>query len=68
MMQSKRKSKVHPLAGGWEDSSRNIALGALRTQAFIVVCSDGNVHSYKTGLCDELLQCELDAGDSSLYS
>jgi hypothetical protein len=41
--QNKRKSKVHPLAGGWEDTSRNLALGSLRIQAFLVVCTDGDV-------------------------
>jgi hypothetical protein len=49
MMQSKRKSKVYPLAGGWEDSSRNIALEVLRTQAFVVVYTDGDGHSWKIG-------------------
>jgi hypothetical protein len=51
VMHSKRQSKVHPLAGGSEDSIRIIALRVLRTQDFIVVCTDGNGHSWKTGLC-----------------
>jgi hypothetical protein len=42
---------MHPLAGGWEDSNRNIALGVLRTQAFIVVGTDGAGYSWKTVLC-----------------
>jgi hypothetical protein len=52
MIQSKRKSKVHSLAGGWEDSSRRVGtLWVLRTQDFIVACTDGVGHSGKTGLC-----------------
>jgi hypothetical protein len=50
-MQRKRKSKVHPLTGGWEDSHRNIALGVRRTQDFIVVCTDVDGHFWKTSLC-----------------
>jgi hypothetical protein len=52
-MQSKKikKSKLHPVAREVEDSRRNIALGVLRTQAFIVVGTDGDFHSWKTGLC-----------------
>jgi hypothetical protein len=49
VMQSKRKSKVHPLAGGREDSIRYIALGVLRTQAFVVVNTEGDGHSWKIG-------------------
>jgi hypothetical protein len=43
MMQSKRKSKVHPLAGGWEDSRRTVALEILKLEAFVVVCKEGIV-------------------------
>jgi hypothetical protein len=50
-MQSKRKSKVHPLAGGWEESNRNTEIGILRTQAFLVVCTDGDDYSRQMGLC-----------------
>jgi hypothetical protein len=44
-MQSKRQSNVHPLAEGWEELSKNISLGVLRTQDFIVVCTDGDDYS-----------------------
>jgi hypothetical protein len=40
-----KKIKVHPVTGGWEDSKRNIALGVLRIQDFIVFCADGDGHS-----------------------
>jgi hypothetical protein len=50
MMQRKRKSKVYILAEGWEDWSSSIALGVLRSQDFIVVCTDVDGLSWKTGL------------------
>jgi hypothetical protein len=51
VMQSKRQPKVHPLSRGSEDLIRIIALRVLRTQDFIVVFTDGNGYSWKTGLC-----------------
>jgi hypothetical protein len=51
VMQSKRQSKVHPLAGGSGDLIRIIVVRVLRTQDLIVVCTDGSCHSWKTGLC-----------------
>jgi hypothetical protein len=64
-MQSKRKSKLHPLAGGWEESNRNIALGVLRTQAFLVVCTDGDDYSLKWVYVLLTLIVSLDTGGSS---
>jgi hypothetical protein len=42
---------MHTLAGVWEDLSSTIALGDLRTQAFIVVGTNGDGHIWKTVSC-----------------
>jgi hypothetical protein len=49
ILQRKKKSKVHRIAGGREDSIRYIALGVLRTQAFVMVYTEGDGHSWKFG-------------------
>jgi hypothetical protein len=51
MQSKKEKSKMHTLAGVWEDLSSTIALGDLRTQAFIVVGTNGDGHIWKTVSC-----------------